>query len=187
MGLEKIVQSCAKRFLVVADYRKQSKRLGTFFPNLPLEVVPAAYVPLKKRVEDREGGECILRMAKAKAGPVITDNGNYVLDWNFPKTGPTPDWAALHSRLKLMPGTVFIVVGVYIKIMFRYGRNGSVYRSCRASIFRYGRWISSKMDRRQQETLNELFSAWHYHLLYRCAIKLLGIIKNTIFLVFVFI
>ncbi len=35
-----------------------------------------------------------LRMAKAKAGPVVTDNGNLLLDWSF-------DLSALRDKLKM--------------------------------------------------------------------------------------
>ncbi len=52
---EKVVQSCARRFVIVADYRKKSDCLGDRFPRLPLEVVPAAYVPVKRRVQQQEG------------------------------------------------------------------------------------------------------------------------------------
>ena len=31
------------------------------------------------------GGTASLRMAKVKAGPVITDNGNFILDWAWDK------------------------------------------------------------------------------------------------------
>ncbi len=50
-----------------------------------------------------------MRMAARKAGPVITDNGNYVLDWEFrprEQGEQCRDWAAMHQRLKLMPGMV---------------------------------------------------------------------------------
>merc|ERR1711936_1420894 len=30
------------------------------------------------------GGECQLRMSTAKLGPVLTDNGNFIIDWKFP-------------------------------------------------------------------------------------------------------
>ena len=33
------------------------------------------------------GGRADLRMAKSKCGPVVTDNGNFILDWYLPKEG----------------------------------------------------------------------------------------------------
>lgn len=39
----------------------------------------------------------------AKAGPCITDNGNFIIDVDF---GPITDPASLHSKLKLLTGVV---------------------------------------------------------------------------------
>ena len=41
------------------------------------------YRPLQLAIENQFGGKASLRMAKAKAGPVVTDNGNLLLDWTF--------------------------------------------------------------------------------------------------------
>lgn len=34
-------------------------------------------------IEKRFGGHAILRQAVRKMGPVVTDNGNFLLDWQF--------------------------------------------------------------------------------------------------------
>ena len=47
-----------------------------------MEVVPLAYVPVMNRLKSM-GGKPILRMAEKKAGPVVTDNGNFVIDVDF--------------------------------------------------------------------------------------------------------
>ncbi|MFH4980670.1 hypothetical protein AB6A40_007379 [Gnathostoma spinigerum] len=116
---EKIVQTCAKHFFVIADIGKDSKVLGEKFHHLPIEVVPSAYVPVMRWIQNREGGECVLRMAVKKCGPVITDNNNYIIDWNFPKD-KSHDWAALHQRLVNLPGVVEsgLFVGVAEKVYF---------------------------------------------------------------------
>lgn len=103
---EKIVVSCAAEFVVIADYTKDSKRLGEqYVKGIPIEVVPMAYVPIKNVIEKAFGGEAVLRMAVAKAGPCITDNGNFLLDWKFIKeTGF--DWAVVHQKIKMIPGVV---------------------------------------------------------------------------------
>ncbi|KAI9995010.1 hypothetical protein PInf_011895 [Phytophthora infestans] len=91
---EKIVAFAANKFVVIADYRKESKQLGEqWTQGVPVEVVPMAYVPLMNKMEQDFGGKSVLRMAKSKAGPVVTDNGNFVLD-------------TLCDRLKLLPGVV---------------------------------------------------------------------------------
>ncbi|RLN26696.1 hypothetical protein BBJ28_00012029 [Nothophytophthora sp. Chile5] len=100
---EKIVAFASKQFVVIADYRKESTQLGEqWTQGVPIEVIPMAYVPLMRKMEEF-GGEPVLRMAKSKAGPVVTDNGNFVLDVNF---GVISDPRALNDRLKLLPGVV---------------------------------------------------------------------------------
>ncbi|ETN19536.1 ribose 5-phosphate isomerase A [Phytophthora nicotianae P10297] len=101
---EKIVAFAAKKFVVIADYRKESKQLGEQWTlGVPVEVIPMAYVPLMNKMEQDFGGKSVLRMAKSKAGPVVTDNGNFVVDVNF---GVISDPKTLCDRLKLLPGVV---------------------------------------------------------------------------------
>lgn len=52
---EKIVQHCAKEFVIIADESKRSQRLGEKFDFIPLEVTPFGYVPVQKEVEKRLG------------------------------------------------------------------------------------------------------------------------------------
>jgi ribose 5-phosphate isomerase A len=78
---EKIVDSLADLFIVVVDSSKLVDRLGSTFP-LPLEVLPVAMAPVMKAVE-KLGGTPELRMAVKKDGPVITDQGNMILDVKF--------------------------------------------------------------------------------------------------------
>src|SRR6266849_5537052 len=47
---EKIVASSARRFIVIGDITKQVPRLGSNSP-LPIEVVPFAITPVRKRLE----------------------------------------------------------------------------------------------------------------------------------------
>ncbi len=49
------------------------------------------------------GGMPVLRLGKVKDGPVITDNGNFVMDVDF---GAIVDPAALAERLDRIPGLV---------------------------------------------------------------------------------
>ncbi|CAM9459628.1 unnamed protein product [Lampetra planeri] len=101
---EKIVASCAKRFIVVADYRKRSSELGQQWKKgVPIEVVPMAYVPVGRTIAARFGGTADLRMAVSKAGPVVTDNGNFILDWKFDRKH---DWQVVNTQITLIPGVV---------------------------------------------------------------------------------
>lgn len=78
---EKIVDSLADQFIVVVDSSKLVDRLGSTFP-LPLEVLPVAITPVMQAVE-KLGGKPELRMAIKKDGPVITDQGNMIIDVKF--------------------------------------------------------------------------------------------------------
>jgi len=44
-------------------------------------------------------------MAKAKAGPVVTDNGGMIIDWYWDKQ-LVRSWAEVESVLQAMPGLV---------------------------------------------------------------------------------
>ncbi|KAM4808603.1 ribose-5-phosphate isomerase [Rhinophrynus dorsalis] len=101
---EKIVAGCAKTFIVIADYRKASKNFGEQWKKgIPIEVIPMAYVPVTKALQSRFGGIAELRMAINKAGPVVTDNGNFLLDWKFDKV---QDWKTLNTAITMIPGVV---------------------------------------------------------------------------------
>ncbi|EZA55280.1 hypothetical protein DMN91_006606 [Ooceraea biroi] len=102
---EKIVASCAKQFIIIADYTKNSEKLGEQYKKgIPIEVVPMAYVPIRRKIEDTYGGSAKIRMALSKAGPVVTDNGNFILDWQFP--GNLTDWNKINTEISLIPGVV---------------------------------------------------------------------------------
>lgn len=80
---EKIVASQAKKFIVIADYTKKSEHLGEKWKKgVPIEVIPMAYVPVMRKLE-LIGGKPKLRMAVSKAGPVVTDNGGFLIDVDF--------------------------------------------------------------------------------------------------------
>ncbi|MFH5799446.1 ribose-5-phosphate isomerase RpiA [Haladaptatus sp. CMAA 1911] len=96
---EKIVDGAADRFLVVADPSKAAERLDH---PVPVEVLPAARTTVADEVR-RLGGEPVLREAERKDGPVVTDNGNLVLDCDF---GTIDAPADLASALSAVPGVV---------------------------------------------------------------------------------
>ncbi len=98
---EKIVDALAAEFVVVVDEQKLVQRLGTAQP-VPVEVLPLAVAPVMRAVE-RLGGTPTLRLASAKDGPVITDQGNMVLDVKF---NGIDDAAALEQTLNNIPGAL---------------------------------------------------------------------------------
>uniref|UniRef100_A0A8C5I4E1 Ribose-5-phosphate isomerase n=1 Tax=Gouania willdenowi TaxID=441366 RepID=A0A8C5I4E1_GOUWI len=101
---EKIVAGCAKHFIVIADFRKDSKALGQQWKKgVPIEVIPMAYFPISRMIAKRFGGVANLRMAVSKAGPVVTDNSNFILDWKFERG---QNWKEVNTEIKMIPGVV---------------------------------------------------------------------------------
>jgi ribose 5-phosphate isomerase A len=97
---EKLVDSRADMFLVVVDATKLSEVLGSF--PLPVEVVPEAYRQVMTALREL-GSEPQLRMAVRKAGPVVTDQGNLVIDAKFEAIAePAP----LESEINNIPGVL---------------------------------------------------------------------------------
>ena len=78
---EKLVASRANKLLIVVDQTKLVKNLNEEFP-LPVEVLPSAWKQVKDVIENMDA-QCKLRMAEKKAGPVVTDEGNLILDVLF--------------------------------------------------------------------------------------------------------
>ena len=76
---EKIVACSAKHFVVLVD---QKKVVDIINHPVPLEIMPNALELVKKAVVEL-GGDPVLRMGIRKDGPVITDNGNFVVDADF--------------------------------------------------------------------------------------------------------
>jgi len=78
---EKVVDCLAAQFIVVVDSSKIVDKLGSTF-RVPIEVIPMAIAPVTRAIE-KLGGKPELRMGIRKAGPVITDQGNMVIDVQF--------------------------------------------------------------------------------------------------------
>jgi len=107
---EKVVASASKKLVIVADESKKVEVLGENNHPVPLEVLPFAVSPLKLKIE-KIGGKPAIREGVKKVGPVITDNGNLILDVNF---GLIHKPAELEHELKSLPGVV--ETGLFIKM-----------------------------------------------------------------------
>ena len=99
--LEKIVAYASAAYAIVVDESKIVECLGIKFP-VPVEVVGEARVPVTLALE-RLGAEVALREAVRKAGPVITDHGNLILDILF-KNAIDP--VAFEAEINHIPGVV---------------------------------------------------------------------------------
>jgi len=96
---EKVVADAAKHLVIVADPGKLVQVLSGV---VPIEVIPFAITPVMRAIRTFDGDPRV-REGKAKDGPVITDNGNYILDCRF---GEIPDPVRLEERLTSLPGVV---------------------------------------------------------------------------------
>ncbi|NEU55381.1 ribose-5-phosphate isomerase RpiA [Halorussus sp. MSC15.2] len=96
---EKIVDAAADRLLVVADPSKFADELDH---PIPVEVLPDARTTVAEDVRAL-GGSPTLRTAERKDGPVVTDNGNLVLDCDF---GDISSPGVLAADLAELPGAV---------------------------------------------------------------------------------
>ncbi len=97
---EKIVESSADRFIVLADQTKLVAQLGTRAP-LPVEVV-AFGLPLAMRRLAELGGVPTLRHS-ADGSAFRTDEGNVILDCRF---SGIADSLALNAAINAIPGVV---------------------------------------------------------------------------------
>lgn len=103
---EKLVAAAAKKFVVVADFRKRSpSRLGIQWrKGIPIEVVPSAYAKVTRDLQAMGATTVDLRQGgSAKAGPVVTDNNNFLIDADF---GEVADPVKLHADIKQLVGVV---------------------------------------------------------------------------------
>ncbi|EGC29910.1 ribose-5-phosphate isomerase [Dictyostelium purpureum] len=122
---EKCVAYVSDTLLIVADYTKDSVQLGdTWKKGIPIEVIPMAYVPVMKKLESLSL-KPVLRMAVNKAGPVVSDNGNFIIDAIF--TPPLQNIPQLAIDIKMIPGVV--ETGLFInmaKKLYFGQKDGSV-------------------------------------------------------------
>ena len=102
LAREKIVAAASKLNIIIADQQKKVKVLGENNQSVPIEVLPFA-ISLVKRKIIAAGGKPVLREGKGKLGPVITDNGNAILDSYF---GLIAKPGELDAKLKMIPGVV---------------------------------------------------------------------------------
>jgi len=97
---EKIVDSSAKKLIIIVDKTKMVNVLGQF--PLPVEVIPCALTKVLNFLRELTT-EVTVRNAVKKLGPVVTDNGNYIVDAKFHKI---KDPKSLEMQLNNCPGIV---------------------------------------------------------------------------------
>lgn len=100
---EKILASNSKQLIIIVDFRKRSEILGINWKRgIPIEVIPMSYYPIMEKLKNL-GGNPVLRMARSKSGPLITDNGNFIIDVDF---GEIHNPNELNMKFLNIPGVV---------------------------------------------------------------------------------
>jgi ribose 5-phosphate isomerase A len=99
MTREKCVAAAALQFIVVVDEQKVVPRLTA---PVPVEIIPFAVTPAIAQLRGL-GCSPVIREGLKKDGPVITDNGNFIVDCTFTAIGKP---AELESAIARIPGVV---------------------------------------------------------------------------------
>ena len=133
---EKLVAMRARKFICVADHRKLKPRLLTAWPSIPIEVEPLSAQVVLNELRDLGSTNQLIREGPInKAGPIKTDQDNFIVDAPFPTPlllkkelrevkgltgkGAKGVWEveALAKEIKMLTGVV--EVGLF------YGMNGA--------------------------------------------------------------
>ncbi|MDR0760574.1 MAG: ribose-5-phosphate isomerase RpiA [Treponema sp.] len=99
--LEKIIAYASLSYAIVVDESKIVDNLGLTFA-IPIEVIPEARIPVIQALQEM-GTEPALREALRKAGPVITEHGNFIVDVRLKQAA---DPAVLEAEFNRIPGVV---------------------------------------------------------------------------------
>ncbi|MDR2793225.1 MAG: ribose-5-phosphate isomerase RpiA [Treponema sp.] len=101
---EKLIAYASKTYAIVADETKIVDMLGRTFP-VAVEIIPESRVFVCMELA-KLGAECVLREAVRKAGPVVTDHGNLLLDITFKSIAGLVYPALLEEQINHIPGVV---------------------------------------------------------------------------------
>lgn len=96
---EKCVAAAAFRFVVIID---EPKLVACLSAPVPVEVIPFAIRPVMTHLENL-GCVPVLREGIRKDGPVLTDNGNFVVDCGFAHIDHPEE---LEKSIKMINGVV---------------------------------------------------------------------------------
>lgn len=96
---ERIIADASTRLIIVADPSKICSHLAG---PIPIELIPFSLSHVIRRLYEL-GGTVAVREGVKKDGPVISDNGNIILDYT-PVSIPDP--TALETAINMIPGVV---------------------------------------------------------------------------------
>ena len=120
---EKLLMTLSRKVILIGDEQKLVERLSM---PVPVETIPFAIHGVATIVSEM-GWRPIIRQATGKAGPVITDNGNLILDVDM---GVIDNPFDAELKLRLIPGVVEVGIcprrGYQILIGMRDGTVKSI-------------------------------------------------------------
>ncbi|RKR83613.1 ribose-5-phosphate isomerase [Mucilaginibacter gracilis] len=82
MFKEKLLISCSPVNYIIVDESKIVDKLGTNFP-VPIEIFPQSLLYVEQELKQLGATNILLRPAKGKDGPIISENNNLILDCKF--------------------------------------------------------------------------------------------------------
>lgn len=113
MFKEKLLIRCSSRVYIIVDETKFVRQLGEKFP-VPVEVFPGALAYVEEQLK-KLGAVCLaIRPAQGKDGPVISENGNLILDAWFSVIDST-----LETEIKKITGILEsgLFIGYHTQIL----------------------------------------------------------------------
>ena len=100
MFKEKLMMASSAKNYIIVDETKMVDKLCTRFP-VPIEVFPESLLHVEDKLRALGASDIALRPAKGKDGPVITENGNLIIDAKF---DDVPD--DLEIKIKSITGVI---------------------------------------------------------------------------------
>ncbi|HEY8931257.1 MAG TPA: ribose 5-phosphate isomerase A [Mucilaginibacter sp.] len=97
---EKLLIRSSDKAYILVDESKIVDRLGSKFP-VPVEIYTGALTYVESALKELDPTDISLRLAKGKDGPIITENGNFLLDVKFDHIGPDYE-----QRIKAITGVI---------------------------------------------------------------------------------
>ncbi len=101
MVQEKILASMSKKFVVIVDNSKLVKNLGEKF-SVPVECIPDSLNLVMLKLTELNSTP-VIRIAEKKDGPVISDQGNFIIDAKFSAAN---DFKVLDKEINQIPGVL---------------------------------------------------------------------------------
>ena len=100
MFREKLNIANAQKTYILVDSTKFVNKICEKFP-IPVEVYPEAVNSVREKLFELGATEIVMRLAKGKDGPVITESGNIILDVKFDNVDET-----FETKLKTIVGVI---------------------------------------------------------------------------------